>query len=112
MATSPPTRHFDRAGFYDHFFLTAKDKLVFLDQCVTWPCYGDPTYTYSDVERAVAARLRNSGVVTLMRSEVSAAGRQADLALLAKLKARYEAIPQAPPAAQPGSSLPLFEKAS
>ena len=72
---------------------------------MTWPCHGDPTYTDSDVERAVAARLRNSGIVTLMRSEVSVATRQAELALLAKLKARYEPIVQAPT----GSSLPLFD---
>ena len=31
-------------GFYGRFFLTAEDKLEFLEQCVTWPCHGDPTY--------------------------------------------------------------------
>ena len=49
-----------RDGFYGRFFLTAEDKLEFLEQCVTWPCHGDPTYTYSDVERAVVARLRKA----------------------------------------------------
>ena len=35
--------------FVAHFFLTAAGKLEFLEQCVTWPCHGDPTFTYSDV---------------------------------------------------------------
>ena len=52
--------NYNSAGFYGRFFLTAEDKLEFLEQCVTWPCHGDPTYTYSDVERAVVARLRKA----------------------------------------------------
>jgi hypothetical protein len=101
--------NYDSAGFYGRFFLTAADKLEFLEQCVTWSCHGDPTYTYSDVERAVAARVRSANIVTLMRSQVSAAGRQADLALLAELKARYEPIPHAPTPGVPDGSLPLFD---
>jgi hypothetical protein len=101
--------HYDSVGFCGRFFLTAADKLEFLEQCVTWPCHGDPTYTYSDVERAVGARLRSAKIVTLMRSQVSAARRQADLALLAELKARYEPIPHAPTPGVPDGSLLLFD---
>jgi hypothetical protein len=49
--------NYDSARFYGRFFLNAQDKLEFLEQCVKWPCHGDPTTTYSDVERAVGARL-------------------------------------------------------
>jgi Transposase/zinc-finger of transposase IS204/IS1001/IS1096/IS1165 len=101
--------NYDSAGFYGRFFLTAADKLEFLEQCVSWPCYGDPTYTYSDVERAIGARLRSASIVTLMGSQVSAARRQADLALLAELKARYEPIPHAPTPCVQDGSLPLFD---
>jgi hypothetical protein len=101
--------NYDSAGFYGRFFLTAADKLEFLEQCVTWPCHGDPTFTYSDVERAIGARLRSANIVTLMRSQVSAARRQADLALLAELKARYEPIPHAPTPCVEDGSLPLFD---
>ena len=48
--------NYDSAGFYQLFFLSAEEKLEFLEQCITWPCYGDPTCTYSDVERAVGER--------------------------------------------------------
>ena len=59
--------HYDSARFYEHFFLTAKDKLEFLEQCAEWACFGDPADTYSDVERAVGARLRKSQIVTIRR---------------------------------------------
>ena len=85
--------HYDRNGFYGHFFLTTKDKIAFLKQCLNWRCFGDPTYTYCDVERAVSERLRNTNIVALLQSQTAVEQRQSDLALLAKLKARYEAAP-------------------
>src|SRR5271166_456959 len=62
--------NYDSAGFYGRFFLNAQDKLEFLEQCVTWPCHGDPTTTYSDVERAVAARLTQSQIVAILSSQI------------------------------------------
>jgi len=55
---------------YGRFFLTAADKLEFLEQCVTWSCHGDPMYTYSDVERAVVARLTQSQIVAILSSQI------------------------------------------
>ena len=92
--------NYDSAGFYQRFFLTAEDKLAFLDQCVTWPCYGDPTFTYSDVERAVAERLRKSQVVAILSSQIAVERRRRELALLSKLKARYEPAAEAPASAE------------
>src|SRR5271166_355662 len=79
-------------GFYGRFFLNAQDKLEFLQHCVTWPCHGDPTYTYSDVERAVVARLRKSQIVAILSSQIAVERRRRELALLSELKARYEPI--------------------
>ncbi len=89
--------NYDSAGFYGRFFLTAEDKLVFL---VTWPCHGDPTYTYSDVERAVAARLRKSQIVAILSSQIAVERRRQELALLSELKARYEPVAVAPASAE------------
>ncbi len=88
--------HCDLVGFYEHFFLTAKGKLVFLDQCATWPCHGDPTYTYSAVERAVVARLTQSQIVAILSSQIAVERRRRELALLSELKARYELVAAAP----------------
>ncbi len=87
--------NYHSAGFYGRFFLTAADKLEFLKQCVTWPCHGDPTYTYSDVERAVGARLRKSQIVACLSSQIAVECRRRELALLSELKARYEPIAEA-----------------
>jgi hypothetical protein len=92
--------NYDSAGFYGRFFLTAADKLEFLEQCVTWPCQGDPTYTYSDVERAVAARLTQSQIVAILSSQITVERRRRELALLSELKARYEPIVAAPATAE------------
>ena len=92
--------NYDSAGFYGRFFLTAADKLEFLEQCVTWPCHGDPTFTYSDIERAVAARLRKSQIVAILGSQITVERRRRELALLSELKARYEPIAEAPASAE------------
>ncbi len=62
--------NYNSAGFYGRFFRTAEDKLEFLEQCVTWPCHGDPTTTYSDVERALVARLTQSQIVAILSSQI------------------------------------------
>jgi len=92
--------HYDSVGFCGRFFLTAADKLEFLEQCVTWPCYGDPTFTYSDAERAIGARLRKSQVLAILSSQITVERRRRELALLSELKARCEPIAEAPARAE------------
>ena len=55
--------HYDRGGFWSEFFTTPGDKVRFLEQTVQWPCYGDPAWTYSDVERELQKWLRGSGLL-------------------------------------------------
>ena len=50
-------------GFYGAFFERDTDKVVFLEQTLSWPYFGDPTFTFSDVERAVKRRLRAARVI-------------------------------------------------
>ena len=87
--------HYDLVGFCEHFFLTAEGKLVFLDQCATWPCHGDPTYTIrtsSAPSLRVCVRARSS----ILSSQIAVERRRRELALLSELKARYEPIAAAP----------------
>jgi hypothetical protein len=92
--------NYNSAGFYGRFFLTPADKLEFLEQCVTRPCHGDPTFTYSDVERAIGARLRKSQIIACLSSQIAFERRRRELALLSELKARYEPIAVAPASAE------------
>ncbi|MDD2878336.1 MAG: hypothetical protein PHT60_14010 [Acidiphilium sp.] len=55
--------HYNKHGFWSEFFLTRETKIEFLDQTIRHPCYGDPAWTYSDVERVIRARLKQSGVI-------------------------------------------------
>lgn len=50
--------HYDIGGFYATFFQDTEGKLSFLRQCAAFPCYGDPEYTYSDVEKALMPFIR------------------------------------------------------
>lgn len=43
--------HYNKAGFYDVWFSSPERQAHFLENVRTWGCYGDPAYTYSDVEK-------------------------------------------------------------
>ncbi len=49
--------HYNRQGFIDEWFNSAADRYRFLKHIMAAPCYGDPTYTRSDVEKAMKAYL-------------------------------------------------------
>src|ERR1700722_10132597 len=55
--------HFNQHGFFETFFTTTQDKVRFLRMTLQHPCYGDPAWTYSDVEGALQAWLRENDVL-------------------------------------------------
>lgn len=57
--------HYDRRGFSDTYFTTAEDKMRFLRKIVSHPCYGDPKYTFSDVEWAIREHIVASNLLSL-----------------------------------------------
>jgi hypothetical protein len=57
--------HTNLDGFYGAFFERDFDKVVFLEQTLSWPHFGDPTFTFSDVEHAIKHRLRASKVIDI-----------------------------------------------
>jgi hypothetical protein len=88
--------HYDRDGYYSTFFERDADKVVFLDQTLRWRCYGDPTYTYCDVERAVQRRLRAANVIEVFRMRKADATRKRELDALARLQAKCGANREPP----------------
>ncbi len=80
--------HCNRGGFYETFFLTTSDRLRFLHLTIQYACYGKPTVTWSDVERALQSWITREGVVqelvTLRQVEVEVAEREVAARLLAK----------------------------
>jgi hypothetical protein len=81
--------HFNRHGFYETFFASTAGKVRFLWQTLRHPCWGDPTYTYSDVERALQSWLRQSGLLDHYERKLADEQVTAERAELARLKAKY-----------------------
>ncbi len=53
--------HYNRHGFYGEFFTATEGKVRFLRMTLAHPCWGDPAFTYSDVERSLQSWLRGKG---------------------------------------------------
>src|SRR6516164_8049627 len=83
--------HTNLDGFYGVFFERDADKVAFLEQTLSWPHFGDPTFTFSDVERAVKRRLRAANVIDAFRMREAEATRRRELATLARLQEKYGA---------------------
>jgi hypothetical protein len=82
--------HMDKFGFYETFFQDDLGKLEFLRQTIQSPFYGDPHHTFSDAERAIAARVKTSGLIHFYEMRLNTAIEHAERAKLAQLKAKYE----------------------
>jgi hypothetical protein len=95
--------HHNLDGFYAVFFERDTDKVVFLEQTLSWPHFGDPTFTFSDVERAVKRRLRSAKVIDIFRLLEADATRRRELTTLARLQEKYGARTPPPDPAPIGS---------
>ena len=81
--------HYDLRGFYSTWFADDAARLSFLRHTLAFPCYGDPAYTFSDVERAIKAELRRRPLIGQYESRVAAAVRAREIAQLERLQAKY-----------------------
>jgi hypothetical protein len=85
--------HYSAHGFWDHYFTDDRSRFEFLNDTVLYVVCGDPTYTFSDVERAVQRRLQQSGVLDWQERAAHGETEALERALLRKLQAKYEARP-------------------
>ena len=90
MSTFGMIAHYDRTGFWREYFAGTAGKIEFIEQVIQWPCYGDPTHTFSDAEREIQRRLRQVDLLGFYRRANRAEGDAADRAEFARLKARFE----------------------
>ena len=60
--------HYDLHGFYGTWFAEDAFRLNFLRHTLRFGCYGDPEYTFSDVERAIKAAPEGTRPRTLKHS--------------------------------------------
>ena len=96
--------HHHQHGFWAEFFTSTADQLRFLKEITGHPCWGDPAFTYSDLERAVIARICSAGLVARLAAVLARETEAAERALLNRLQARYQ--PQKAPVTEPPKSRP------
>jgi hypothetical protein len=61
----------------------------FLEHTLRFPCYGDPEYTFSDVEKAIQREIVNSNYLARYELRLAEEQQEADLALLRQLESKY-----------------------
>lgn len=81
--------HFNRHGFFETFFASTEGKVRFLRHTLRHQCWGDPAFTYSDVERALQSWLRQNGVLERYQQKLAEEQEAAERAELARLQAKY-----------------------
>lgn len=97
--------HYDVGGYWAEFFTTAAGKVEFIDQTLRYPCYGDATHTFSDVEHEIARRLRQANLLHFYSRQSEVERDAAERAEFTRLKARFE--PDDVPAPGFAPTLPL-----
>jgi hypothetical protein len=87
--------HYNQSGFYETWFTSEADRLRFLRHTLDYPCYGDPAFTFCDVERAIQREVRRSNYLALYELKVAEAVRSAEMEILTRLEAKYRTpVPQ------------------
>lgn len=85
--------HYNIHGFYSTWFERNEDRLAFLENTLRYPCYGQPEFTYCDVERAIQIELRKLNLIAVYRQRIEAEVRSREISELARLQKKYGAIP-------------------
>jgi hypothetical protein len=100
--------HYDRSGFWSTWFTSEKSKVDFLRHTLQWPCHGDPTFTFCDVERAIQREIRRRNYLALYQLKAAEELRSAEMSLLQQLEAKYrKASEQQPVGSEPAEQVPL-----
>jgi hypothetical protein len=81
--------HYKRAQFYEEWFSSLAAQVRFLKHTLRFPCYGDPEYTFSDVERAIQREIVNRNYLARYELRLAEEQQAADLAQLRQLECKY-----------------------
>ena len=90
--------HYDAAGFYETWFTSDADRLRFLRHTLAWPCWGDPEYTFCDVERAIQQVIRKHDYLARYELRAAEAVRSSEMETLKSLEAKYRPVANQAPA--------------
>jgi hypothetical protein len=80
--------NYNRAQFYDEWFSSLAARVRFLKHTLRFPCYGDPEYTFSDVEGAIQREIVSRNYLARYELRLAEVQHATDLALLRQLESR------------------------
>jgi hypothetical protein len=106
--------HYDAAGFYATWFTTDADRLRFLRHTLAWPCWGDPEFTFCDVERAIQQEIRKRNYLARYELRTAEAARSREMETLKRLEAKYRTVAsdKADADSEPSISPPAAQEAA
>jgi hypothetical protein len=90
--------HYDLATFYETWFTSDADRLRFLRHTLAWPCWGDPEYTFCDVERAIQQEIRKRNYLARYELRAAESARSSEMETLKRLEAKYRPVSNQAPA--------------
>lgn len=96
--------HYNRSQFYEEWFASLSAQVRFLEHTSRFPCYGDPEFTFSDVESEIQREVRNRNYLPRYRLLLAEEQRGAELTLLESLEGKYRSRrkdPEERPASTP-----------
>jgi hypothetical protein len=98
--------NYDRTTFYETWFTSDCDRLRFLEHTLRWPCWGEPEYTFSDVERAIQQEVRKRNYLARYELRAAEAVRSGEMETLKRLEAKYRTITSHQSKADPAPTIP------
>ncbi len=81
--------HYNRTQFYEEWFSSFAAQVRFLKHTLQFPCYGDPEYAFSDVERAIQREIGKRNYLARHELRLAEEHQATDLALLKQLESKY-----------------------
>jgi len=81
--------HYNIHGFFDVYFRSTAGKVQFIREVMLYPCYGDPAFTYSDVEKHLHEWLKETGIESVLRETLAQETEQSELAARDSLIAKH-----------------------
>lgn len=81
--------HYDRTTFYETWFTSDANRMRFLRHTLDWSCWGDPEFTFCDVERAIQQEIRKRNYLGRYELIVAEAVRSSEMETLRRLEAKY-----------------------
>ena len=96
--------HYNSTGFYEEWFLSLTVQVRFLEHTLRFPCYGDPEFTFSDVESEIQREVRNRNYLSRYQLLLAEEQRAGELIVLERLEGKYcsrRQYPEERPASTP-----------